>query len=154
MNFLQFLKFRTFDFVCVNVMWTLKVDSSSEFLLQQLLVFHYIIPLDASLNSSTGSGQNCNFVFLAFFSVVLCHLVFAVASRITLIPHQIFAAVSLNGMKLLTYPGHVENWLDFGHHRLIFLILAEFLLCGTGQILDFRAFSWEHRGGIASNLTC
>ena len=36
-----------------------------------------------------------------------------------------------------------EMILDFGH-RLIFLILATFRLCESGQICDFRAFSWEH----------
>ena len=50
------------------------------------------------------------------------------------------------------YPDHLENWLDFGHRLLIFLILAAFWLCETGQICNFRAFSWEHKGGMVSNF--
>ena len=47
---------------------------------------------------------------------------------------------------ILMSPEHLENWLDFGHRLLIFLILEAFWLGETGQICDFRAFSWEHKG--------
>ena len=32
------------------------------------------------------------------------------------------------------YPGHIENWLDFGYDLLIFLILVAFWLSEPGQI--------------------
>ena len=34
--------------------------------------------------------------------------------------------------------------LDLGHRLLIFFILATFRLCESGQLCDFREFSWEH----------
>ena len=37
-----------------------------------------------------------------------------------------------------------ELILDLGHRLLIFFILATFRLCESGQICDFREFSWEH----------
>ena len=46
------------------------------------------------------------------------------------------------------YHDHLENWLDFGHRLLIFLILAVFLIGETGQMCDFRAFFLEHTGGM------
>ena len=50
-------------------------------------------------------------------------------------------------VNILMYPEHLENlYLDFDHRLLIFLILATFRLCESGQICDFRAFSWEHNG--------
>ena len=52
------------------------------------------------------------------------------------------------------YSDHLENWLDFGHRLLIFFILAMFWLSETGQICDFRAFPFEHIGGLVSNLAC
>ena len=55
---------------------------------------------------------------------------------------------------MLMYPDHIENWLDFGHRLLIFLIFVAFSLKETGQIKDIRAFSWEHKGGMVSNLAC
>ena len=55
---------------------------------------------------------------------------------------------------MLMYPDHLENWLDFGHHLLIFLILEAFRLSETGQICDFWAFYWELKGRMASNLAC
>ena len=53
---------------------------------------------------------------------------------------------------MLMHPDHLENWLDFGHCLLIFLILTAFWLIETGQICDFWAFSWEHKRGMVSNL--
>ena len=84
-----------------------------------------------------------------FFSIVPFNLVFVVTSKIKLI---IFDCSHFECPKFNMYPGHLENWLDFGHRLLIFLILAAFWLSETGQICDFWAFSWEHKGGMASNL--
>ena len=99
-----------------------------------IIKFSMMIPLDGLIN--TCSGQNCKFVFLAFFF----QLVFVVTSKIKLIP---FFAVTSNGWKfdMLIYPDHLGNWLDFDHRLLIFLILVAFWLSETGQICDFRAFS-------------
>ena len=52
------------------------------------------------------------------------------------------------------YPDQLDNWLHFRHGLLIFLILAAFWQSETGQICYFRAFSWEHKRGMASNLAC
>ena len=49
-----------------------------------------IIPLDCLLNITSVFGQNYNFVFLGFFSIVPFHLVYVVASKIKLIPHLWF----------------------------------------------------------------
>ena len=44
-----------------------------------------------------------------------------------------------NGLKccLLMYSDHLQNWLDYGHGLLIFLLLAPFWLSEIGQILGF-----------------
>ena len=55
---------------------------------------------------------------------------------------------------MLMYPDHLENWLDFGHHLLIFLILAPFWLRETGQMCSFLAFSWQCMKGMCRNLSC
>ena len=47
---------------------------------------------------------------------------------------------------------HLQNWFNFRHHLLIFLILAVFWLSETGQICDFWTFSWEHMGEMAWNF--
>ena len=46
------------------------------------------------------------------------------------------------------------NGLDFGNCLLIFLILASYSPCETGQIGGFLAFSWKRIRGMAYNLTC
>ena len=50
--------------------------------------------------------------------------------------------------------GHLQNWLNFGHDLLIFLILSPFWLNEMSQIQGFQAFSWERIGGKAWNLAC
>ena len=67
-------------------MWVLKVDSSSEFLLQQLLIFRndtskWFIKHTFRVWSKL---QFCSFVIF-FFSIVPFHLVFVAASKIKLI---------------------------------------------------------------------
>ena len=101
-----------------------------------------LIPLGDLLNISSGFGPNNNFVFLAFFfSIVPLYLIFVVVSKIKLIPFY------------CSYFG----WLEIWHADVSwppFLILAAFWLSETGQICYFRAFSWDHKGGMASNLAC
>ena len=46
------------------------------------------------------------------------------------------------------YPDYLQNWFDYSHGLLIFLILAPLWHSDTGQIYDFQAFSWEHRAGM------
>ena len=41
---------------------------------------------------------------------------------------------------MLLYPDHLQNWLDYGHGLVIFLILVLFWLSETGQIWGFQAF--------------
>ena len=41
---------------------------------------------------------------------------------------------------MLVYPDYINNWLDYDHSMLIFLILVLFRLGETGQIWCFRAF--------------
>ena len=47
--------------------------------------------------------------------------------------------VGRNSLKfgMLMHPGHLQNWLDFGHGLLIFLIFALFWHSEMGQILCF-----------------
>ena len=61
-----------------------------------------------------------------------------------------------NGLKfnMLMYLDHLQNWLDYGHSLLIFLLLTPLWLNETGQIWGFRAFPWERMEGIAWNFTC
>ena len=53
---------------------------------------------------------------------------------------------------MLMYPDHLPNWLDFGCSLLIFLFLAPFLCCETGQMRGFCTFSWERMGEMAPIL--
>ena len=48
---------------------------------------------------------------------------------------------------MLVYPGHLQDWLDYGHDLVIFLILALFWLSEKGQICGFQAFLGERMGG-------
>ena len=58
-----------------------------------------------------------------------------------------------NGLKfcILMYPHRFQNWLDYGHGLLIFLLLATLLLSETGQIWGFRAFLGERVEEMARN---
>ena len=53
-----------------------------------------------------------------------------------------------NGLKfcMLIYGDHLQNWLDFGHALLIFLIMVPLWLSETGHILGHRALSGERLG--------
>ena len=55
---------------------------------------------------------------------------------------------------MLMYPDYLQTWLDTGHGRLIFFILAIFFTSETGQIWDFRTFPREHMQGMTWNLIC
>ena len=46
-----------------------------------------------------------------------------------------------------------QNWLDFGHGLLTFLISAPFIL-SKGQVWGFQPFSEERMRGTAWNLAC
>ena len=61
-----------------------------------------------------------------------------------------------NGLKfcMLMYLGHLQNWLDYGHGVLIFLLLASLWLSEMGQIWGFRAFPGERIVGMAWNFAC
>ena len=109
-----------------------------------------VIPLDGLLNRSNGVGQNLNFLFLAIFLIVPFHLVFVVASEFKLIPDLSFHWVTLNGLMfdMPMYPDHSQNWLDFGDHLLISLILVPFWVSETGQIRNFHAFFLRRNGRI------
>ena len=63
-------------------------------------------------------------------------------------------AVTSNGLKfeMLGNPDHLQNWLNFGHCLLSFLIFAAFWLSETGQICDNCIFVWERKWGMARNL--
>ena len=54
-----------------------------------------------------------------------------------------------NGLKfyMLMCLDHLRNWLVYGHCLLIFIILALFWLCETGQIWGFRGISLRTHGG-------
>ena len=45
---------------------------------------------------------------------------------------------------MLIYPDHLQEWWDYGHGLLIFLILTTFWLSETGQICGFLEFSEMH----------
>ena len=61
-----------------------------------------------------------------------------------------------NGLKfgMLMYLGHLQNWLDYGHGLLIFLLLAPLWLNETGQIWGFRAYPGERMERMAWNFAC
>ena len=99
-----------------------------------------MIPIYGLFNIVSGFGQNANFPFLPFFSMVPFHLVFVVASAIKLIPHLRFIALTLNGPKfhMLMYLDHFQNWLDFGRYLLIFLIWRHFNYMKQVKLAIFR----------------
>ena len=58
-----------------------------------------------------------------------------------------------NGLKfgMLIYLDHPQNWLDYAHGLLFFLLLTRLWLSETGQIRGFRAFpgnAWRKWPGI------
>ena len=53
-----------------------------------------------------------------------------------------------NKICMLIYPDRLQNWLDFGHAVLIFLIMVPHWLSETGHIWSLRALSGEHLGVI------
>ena len=55
---------------------------------------------------------------------------------------------------MLLYPDHLQNWLDYGHSLVIFLILVLFWLSETGQIWGFQAFSGKPIEEMAWNFEC
>ena len=84
-NIVNFFTFARLTLSFVYVMWLLKVD----------LHLQLLISYDDTSNRFTWRkfrvGENCNFVFLAFFfSIVPFHFVFVVASTAKLIPELTF----------------------------------------------------------------
>ena len=61
-----------------------------------------------------------------------------------------------NGLKFCTmmYPDHLQNWLDYGHGLLIFLILTLFWHSEMGQIWDFQSFPGEAIEKMAWHFAC
>ena len=119
-----------FNFVSCHVMWMLKLIPHLSLYCSHFK-FSSIIPLD---DISSEFGQNCNFLFLAFFfSIVPFYFVFMAALKI--IPDLSFYYSHFNGLKfdmlicILTTFG-----TDFGHGLLIFLFLVTFWLSETGKI--------------------
>ena len=55
---------------------------------------------------------------------------------------------------MLMYHDHLQNWLDYGHGLLIFLLLAPLWLSEMGQIWGFRAFPGECLQGMGWNFVC
>ena len=53
---------------------------------------------------------------------------------------------------MLMYPYHLQSWWDFG--VLIFLMVVQFWLRGTGQIQDLCAFSGQRMEVMAWNFAC
>ena len=53
---------------------------------------------------------------------------------------------------MLLYPDHFQNWSDYGHGLVIFLILVLFWLSETGQIWGFQAFSGKPTDEMAWNF--
>ena len=82
----------------------------------------------------TGLANIANFYFCQFF-ICAFHLVFVVATTNL---SFFFIKITLNGLKfdMLMHPDHLQNWVDFSRHLLIFLILALFGLSNTGQICN------------------
>ena len=62
----------------------------------------------------------------------------------------------ISGLKfvMLMYPDHLQNWLDFGHVLLIYVILVAPSHNKTGHIWSFRILFVHRMGIIAWNLTC
>ena len=90
-------------------------------------------------------------IFDKFFQ--LCFFTWCL-SKMNLIPHLRFTAVTLNGLKfdMLIYPDHLQNWLDFGHHLLIFLDLAEWrIYASVNQPPLVQIMAWRRSGGILLN---
>ena len=152
LRFLKSLKFWQFIWNCnfdfVLCLCNINVDSWPKFLLQPQ--FSMMIPLDGLLNISSGLGQNCKFLFFTICFHSAFHLVFVVATT-----NLSFYCSHFEWPEIwhadVSWP--LQNWLDFGHHLLIFLILASFWLSETGQICN-RTFSGERKGGMAWTLAC
>ena len=98
-----------------------RVDSWSEFLLQPYWNF-YDDTLDGLLNISSEFGQNHNFPFLAIVLYCNLHLVFVVATT-----NQSFYCFYFE-WPAIWHDDRLQNWLDFGHHLFVFLILIAFWL--------------------------
>ena len=64
-------------------------------------------------------------------------------------PREYIEGMALN-FYMLMYPDHLQNWLDYGHDLLIFLLLAPLWLIETGDIWGFHclenAWEWMSRG--------
>ena len=61
-----------------------------------------------------------------------------------------------NGLKfcMLMYPDHLQNWIDYGHGLLIFLLLASLWLGLNKSNLGFPGISWRmHRGNCLQFCT-
>ena len=56
-----------------------------------------------------------------------------------------------NGLEvcMLMYLDHRQNWLDFSHGLLIFLLFGHIFTLWNWWNLRLPAFSWEHIGGMA-----
>ena len=93
--------------------------------------FFRMAPVDALLNISSVFDQNCNFLFWRFFL-----LLFVVAPKFTSIIDLCFNRSHFERLEIWHADAfsHFQNWLHFGHHPLIPVILAPFWLSETSQI--------------------
>ena len=139
--------------LCHVSMWMLKVDSSSEFSLQQLLIFYG----DTSRcfiqhTCRIGPKLECC-IFGNFFnrtiSLTVCR-----GNEITLILHISFCCSHFEGPDIADVSWPTWELIRFWSSSFDFPYFVGSCLNETGQICYFWASSWEHKKGIASSLAC
>ena len=105
-----------------------------------------MINLDSLLNISPRLAKMAILYFWAFIFIVPFHLLLLEASKTKLFPHLSFIEFTW-----MAWNSTCSCILTTRRTGEIFLILAAFWLRERGPFCDFRAFSWEHNGGMASN---
>ena len=142
--FANFFKIVTLTLACVHVIWMFKFIPDLSFYCSHFK-FSMMIPVDGVLNISSRFGQIHKFLFFAFFNCAF-HLVFVVATTNLSFycSHFEWPAVWHAGV---SWP--LQNWLDFGDHLLIFLILTSLWLSETGQLPNIF---WRTQGRNGLNF--
>ena len=148
LNFVNFFKFAPFTLSCVHVMWISKVDSLSEFLLQQLLIFYD----DTSrwFNKHTlrvwPKLQFCSLGI--FFSIVPFNLVCVATSKIKLVPFYCrhfewpeirHADVSWPPWELIRYWSSSVDFPNFWRH---FDLVKQAKFAISGHLIENTKEEW------------
>ena len=127
---------------------------------------HFFMPLPSGARSITFSGcpsrrlsvispkyhvSTCAWVRWSIWPTVTVLWQFRLSVRTERFPGVSQRTHGSSGLRfgVLMYPGHLQNWLDYGCGLLIFLLLVPHWLSEMGQIWGFRAFLGERMEGMA-----